>query len=102
MLTCGTHMIWHEYVCTADEDMIMTRVRTTGIVLTDFEEKPYSYSVSSTVCSRYYAVIAYTTSSRCDMRKPTDLLFNYHVHTQAAVGAVILVDPSLLCAYHCV
>ncbi|KAG5183737.1 P-loop containing nucleoside triphosphate hydrolase protein [Tribonema minus] len=29
----------------ADEDMIMTRVRTTGIVVTDFEEKPYSYSI---------------------------------------------------------
>eukprot|EP00611_Tribonema_gayanum_P021595 TRINITY_DN4184_c0_g1_i2.p1 TRINITY_DN4184_c0_g1~~TRINITY_DN4184_c0_g1_i2.p1 ORF type:complete len:357 (-),score=139.00 TRINITY_DN4184_c0_g1_i2:304-1374(-) len=28
-----------------DEDMIMTRVRTTGIVVTDFEEKPYSYSL---------------------------------------------------------
>jgi hypothetical protein len=41
-----THMC--HLVCTADEDMIMTRVRTTGIVLTDFEEKPYSFSVSAT------------------------------------------------------
>jgi hypothetical protein len=42
------HTMCVMFVCTADEDMIMTRVRTTGIVLTDFEEKPYSFSVSST------------------------------------------------------
>eukprot|EP00611_Tribonema_gayanum_P021594 TRINITY_DN4184_c0_g1_i1.p1 TRINITY_DN4184_c0_g1~~TRINITY_DN4184_c0_g1_i1.p1 ORF type:complete len:358 (-),score=131.00 TRINITY_DN4184_c0_g1_i1:797-1870(-) len=28
-----------------DEDMIMTRIRTTGIVVTEFEDKPYSFSL---------------------------------------------------------
>jgi hypothetical protein len=49
---CHTAVYTAVYGARADEDMIMTRVRTTGIVVTDFEEKPYSFSVSNTHTDR--------------------------------------------------
>src|SRR5690606_9950588 len=39
------HRLAEEDYQPTEEDILMTRVRTTGIVLTEFQEGPYSYTI---------------------------------------------------------